>query len=104
MLLRNITETMCDIPNESRGVNQNLISDECWCAMNYIVTRMKYCNDALLNKSVFYLNFTTMYHFILSWKSQIFEHLLKDKKRPRLRVIHLIEFIQINNFHIYSIF
>ena len=29
---------------------------------------------------------------------------LKDKKRLRLRVIHLIEFIQSNNFHIYSIF
>ena len=29
---------------------------------------------------------------------------LKDKKRLRLRVIHLIEFIQSNTFHIYSIF
>ena len=29
---------------------------------------------------------------------------LKDKKRLRFRVIHLIEFIQSNNFHIYSIF
>ena len=29
---------------------------------------------------------------------------LKDKKRLRLRVLHLIEFIQSNNFHIYSIF
>ena len=31
-------------------------------------------------------------------------YLLKDKKRLRLHVIHLIEFIQSNNFHIYSIF
>ena len=30
--------------------------------------------------------------------------LLKDKKSLRFRVIHLIEFIQSNNFHIYSIF
>ena len=29
---------------------------------------------------------------------------LKDKKRLRFRVIHLIEFIQSNNFHIHSIF
>ena len=30
--------------------------------------------------------------------------LLKDKKRLQFRIIHLIEFIQSNNFHIYSIF
>ena len=29
---------------------------------------------------------------------------LKDKKRLRFRVIHLIEFIQSNNFNIYLIF
>ena len=29
---------------------------------------------------------------------------LKGKKRQRFRIIHLIEFIQTNNFHIYSIF
>ena len=29
---------------------------------------------------------------------------LKDKKRLRFRVVHLIEFIQSNNFHIYLIF
>ena len=30
--------------------------------------------------------------------------ILKGQKRLRFRVIHLIEFIQSNNFHIYSIF
>jgi fumarate hydratase class II len=30
--------------------------------------------------------------------------MLKGKKRQRFRIIHLIEFIQTNNFHIYSIF
>ena len=30
--------------------------------------------------------------------------ILKDKKMQWFRVIHLIEFIQSNNFHIYSIF
>ena len=34
----------------------------------------------------------------------IFHHILKDRKRLRFRVIHLIEFIQSNNFHIHSIF
>ena len=29
---------------------------------------------------------------------------VKGQKRQRFRVIHLIEFIQSNNFHIYSIF
>ena len=29
---------------------------------------------------------------------------IKGQKRQRFRIIHLIEFIQTNNFHIYSIF
>ena len=29
---------------------------------------------------------------------------LNGKKRHRFRIIHLIEFLQTNNFHIYSIF
>ena len=38
-------------------------------------------------------------------RSAALKHTLKVKKRLRFRVIHLIEFIQSNNFrHIYSIF
>ena len=45
----------------------------------------------------------TSMNLIFNGKSQLKE-LLKDKKMQRFRVIYLIEFIQSNNFHIYSIF
>ena len=45
------------------------------------------------------------YNYVRTHINHIFQLTsLKDKKRQRFRVIHLIEFIQSNNFHIYSIF
>ena len=47
------------------------------------------------------------YCWTLTWlvlRPDVYLALLKGQKRLRFRVIYLIEFIQSNNFHIYSIF
>ena len=64
---------------------------------HFHVTRVKYfdhyMNTILISLIIMYLKSSTNA-----------QRNLKDKKWQTFRVIHLIEFIQSNNFHIYSIF
>ena len=51
------------------------------------------------------ISFMKNYYIYLINKHKTVCHLsLKGRKSQRFLIIHLIEFIQINNFHIYSIF
>ena len=59
-------------------------------------------SETRFNNTVIFNNKKATYVYFLSYSVQTWH--LKGKKRQRFRIIHLIEFIQTNNFHIYLIF